>query len=164
MKKQNIFIVLVVLCMITMAVGYYIFRTNVEVSSKTAAAKDLEVIFTDIGEIKQEGSESATAIISDDKKKVIINVPNLKYKGAYADFPITIKNVGIVPARLESISQYGIGNDASINVSYVGIGITDSVLNPGDEQKFNIKVSWIRNLLGNVNNYEFVIRLNYVQA
>lgn len=164
MKKQNLIIVLIVLCLITMAVGYSVFRTNVEVSGKTAAFKDLEVVFIKIGEIKQEGSIDATAFISEDKKRVTINVPKLMYKGAYADFPITIKNVGTIPARLESISQFGIANDASIDVTYNGIGITDAVLNPGDEQSFNVKVSWTRDLLGEVNNYEFIIRFNYIQG
>lgn len=164
MKKQSLFIVLVVLCMITMAVGYSIFRTNVEVAGKTAMAQDIEVIFTKIGEIKQEGCENATAVISENKKKVTINIDYLKYKGAYADFPITIKNVGTIPARLESIRQFGIGNDSSINISYTGIGVTDSVLNPGDEQNFNVRVSWLRELLNNENKYNFSISFNYVQG
>lgn len=164
MKKQNLFIVLVVLCMITMAVGYSIFRTNVEVRGKTAVAKNLEVVFKEVTEIKQEGSQNATATISEDKKKVTINVPKLEFKGAYADFTITIKNVGTIPARLESIIEYGIGNDASIDVSYTGIGVTDFALNPGNEQTFHVKVSWVRDLLGDVNNYEFAIRFNYVQG
>lgn len=164
MKKQNLFIVLVVLCMITMAVGYFIFRTNVEVRGKTAVAKNLEVVFKEVTEIKQEGSQNATATISEDKKKVTINVPKLEFKGAYADFTITIKNVGTIPARLESIIEYGIGNDASIDVSYTGIGVTDFALDPGNEQTFHVKVSWVRDLLGDVNNYEFAIRFNYVQG
>ena len=91
MKKQSLFIVLIVLCIITMAVGYSIFRTNAEVSGKTASAKDFEVIFTKIGEIKREGCTKASALISEDKKTVTINFETLSYKGAYADFPITLK-------------------------------------------------------------------------
>lgn len=164
MKKQNIFIVLVVLCMITMAVGYSIFRTNVEVRGKTAAAQDIEVIFSKIGYITEEGSEDATAVISEDKKKVTINVPKLKFKGAYAEIPITIKNVGTLPAKLETINQSGIDDDAFVCVSYDGLGVTDIALNPGDEQTFEVKVSWDRDISNNVNNYEFVIRFNYVQV
>lgn len=164
MRKQSLIIVSIVLCMITMAVGYSIFRTNTEVSGKTAAAKNLEVVFIKIGDIKQEGSVDAAAFISNGGKSVTINVPKLTYKGAYVDVPITIKNIGTLPARLQSISQFGVSNDASIDVSYNGIGITDAVLNPGDEQSFNVKVSWARDLLVDVNNCEFLIRFNYVQG
>lgn len=164
MKKQNLFIVLFVLFMLTMAIGYSIFRTNVEVRGKTAALENLNVIFLKVGEITEVGSEDATAVISDNKKVVTIDVPKLKYKGAYAEIPITIKNIGTLPARLESIRQYGIGNDASIVAYYTGIGVTDAVLNPGEERDFKVKVTWIRDLFNSSSNYEFSIRFNYVQG
>lgn len=164
MKKQNIIIVLIFLCALTLAVGYVVFRTNVEVNGKTAAAQNLEVIFKSVGEIKEVDCIDSTAIISEDRKNVTISVPNLMKKGAYAEFPITIKNIGTLPAKLQTISQYGVGNDASISVSYDGIGVTDATLNPGDERTFTVKVIWKRDLLAEENNYKFMIRFNYVQA
>lgn len=164
MKKQNIIIVLIFLCALTLAVGYVVFRTSVEVSGKTATAQNLEVIFQSVGEIKQVDCVDSTAIISEDRKNVTISVPNLMKKGAYAEVPITIKNIGNLPAKLQTISQYGIGNDASISVSYDGIGVTDAVLNPGDERTFIVKVMWKRDLWADENNYKFMIRFNYVQA
>ena len=164
MKKQNLFIVLVVLCIITLAIGYSIFRTNVEVSGKMASGKNLDVIFTKIGSIEQVGSVDAAASISPDSKRVTINVPNLLYKGAYVIVPISLKNVGGIPARLESISEYGIDYNSPVKVSYSGIGITDKVLNPGDIQNFKVKVYWARNNVKEFNKYEFVIKFNYVQA
>lgn len=164
MKKQNIIIVLVFLCILTLATGYVIFRTNVEVTQKTAPAEDLEVIFKSIGNITEVDCVDSIAVISEDRKNVSISVPNLMKKGAYALFPITIKNIGNLPAKLQSISQYGMGQDASISVSYDGIGVTDMVLNPGDEREFAVKVMWKRNLLAEQSNYKFMIRFNYVQA
>ena len=164
MKKQNLIIVLVVLCIITLAIGYSIFRTNVEVSGKMASGKNLDVMFTKIGDIEQVGSVNANAIISTDGKRVSIDVPNLMYKGAYVVVPISLKNVGSIPARLESINEYGIGYNSPVKVSYSGIGITDEVLNPGDIQNFKVKVSWTKNNTIELNKYKFVIKFNYIQA
>lgn len=165
MKKQNLFIVLIVLCILTLAIGYSIFKTNVEVSGKMASSKNLDVIFTKIGNIEQVGSINASAFISVDSKRVTINVPNLLYKGSYVIVPISLKNVGTIPARLESISEYGIGYNSPVKVTYTGIGISNEILNPGDEQNFSVKVYWSRSSINELNNkYEFVIKFNYVQA
>lgn len=165
MKKQNLFIVLAVLCILTLAIGYSIFRTNVDVNGRMASSDNLDVIFTKIGDIVQEGSKNASAFISADSKRVTINVPNLLYKGSYVIVPISLKNVGTIPARLESINEYGIGDDSQVKVTYTGIGISNEILNPGDEQNFNVKVYWARSSINELNNkYEFVIKFNYVQA
>ena len=100
MKKQNLFIVLIVLCILTLAIGYSIFKTNVEVSGKMASSKNLDVIFTKIGNIEQVGSINASAFISADSKRVTINVPNLLYKGSTnqmcINVPATIKQNKII--------------------------------------------------------------------
>ena len=45
MKKQKLIILLVVLLFLTLATGYVIFRTDVNVNNKMAATESLEVIF-----------------------------------------------------------------------------------------------------------------------
>lgn len=164
MKKQNIIIVLIFLCLLTLAVGYVIFRTDTDVNTKTAKAKNLDVVFTSIGDITEVDCNDSSAYISFDRKTVTIDVPNLLNKGAYVLVPVTIKNVGTLPARLQSINQFGSGNDLSISVTYHGIGITDVILNPGDEKSFYVKVMWKRDLIVVENNYNFMIRFNYIQA
>ena len=154
MKKQSLFIVLIVLCIITMAVGYSIFRTNIEVSGKTAEAKDLEVIFTNVGEIKQEGCTYAKAIISENKKKITISVEISNQKGSFANFPITLKNVGLIPAKLRSIRQIGTSN-FPLEVRYTGTG---------DEQEFNVIVSLNDNTIPDKDSYKFYIDFDYIQG
>lgn len=164
MKKQNLFVVLLVLCIITMAVGYSIFRINVEIDGNTAIFKDLQVNFVKIGEIEEVNSIDATAVISSDKKRVTISVPKLMTKGAYANIPITIKNVGSISAKLQSINQFGLGNNTAISVTYKGISVSDEILKPGEERTFYVKVLWARDTFNDVSNYDFVIRFNYIQA
>lgn len=164
MKKQSIILICVILLILTLSIGYAIFRTSTTIVGKSAIVKDLNVIFYEIGDITQQGSKNANAVIMNDKKRIIISVPELSYKGVYAIIPITIKNNGNIPARLESIYEYGTSNQNEIVVSYDGIGVTNEVLNPNDSVTFNVKVAWENDATTDFKNIEFIIKFNFVQA
>lgn len=164
MKKQNLLIVIVILILLGVSVGYSVVRISTNVKGKTSIVKNLDVEFESIGKIEEYGSYGATAEISDDKKTVLINVPKLSYMGAYAVVPITVKNVGQMPAKLESIYEYGTNDNEAIKITYDGIAVTDKALNPLEEEKFFIKVSWENELKQDSSEIEFYIRFNYVQG
>lgn len=163
MKKQSLLIVIAILILLGVSVGYSVVRISTNVKGKTSIVKDLDVEFESIGKIEEYGSYGATAEISDDKKTVLINVPKLSYMGAYAVVPITVKNVGQMPAKLESIYEYGTNDNEAIKITYDGIAVTDKALNPLEEEKFFIKVSWENELKQDSSEIEFYIRFNYVQ-
>ncbi len=163
MKKQSLLIVIVILILLGVSVGYSVVRISTNVMGKTSIVKDLDVEFESIGKLEEYGSYGATAEISDDKKTVLINVPKLSYMGAYAVVPITVKNVGQMPAKLESIYEYGTNDNEAIKITYDGIAVTDKALNPLEEEKFFIKVSWENELKQDSSEIEFYIRFNYVQ-
>ena len=163
MKKQSLLIVIVILILLGVSVGYSVVRISINVKGKTSIVKNLDVEFESIGKIEEYGSYGATAEISDDKKTVLINVPKLSYMGAYAVVPITVKNVGQMPAKLESIYEYGTNDNEAIKITYDGIAVTDKALNPLEEEKFFIKVSWENELKQDSSEIEFYIRFNYVQ-
>ena len=163
MKKQSLLIVIVILILLVVSVGYSVVRISINVKGKTSIVKNLDVEFESIGKIEEYGSYGATAEISDDKKTVLINVPKLSYMGAYAVVPITVKNVGQIPAKLESIYEYGTNDNEAIKITYDGIAVTDKALNPLEEEKFFIKVSWENELKQDSSEIEFYIRFNYVQ-
>lgn len=163
MKKQNLLIVIVILILLGVSVGYSVVRISTNVKGKTSIVKNLDVEFESIGKLEEYGSYGATAEISDDKKTVLINVPKLSYMGAYAVVPITVKNVGQMPAKLESIYEYGTNDNEAIKITYDGIAVTDKALNPLEEEKFFIKVSWENELKQDSSEIEFYIRFNYVQ-
>lgn len=164
MKKQSLLIVIVILILLGVSVGYSVVRISTNVKGKTSIVKNLDVEFESIGKIEEYGSYGATAEISDDKKTVLINVPKLSYMGAYAVVPITVKNVGQIPAKLESIYEYGTNDNEAIKITYDGIAVTDKALNPLKEEKFFIKVSWENELKQDSSEIEFYIRFNYVQG
>lgn len=163
MKKQSLLIVIVILILLGVSVGYSVVRISTNVKGKTSIVKDLDVEFESIGKLEEYGSYGATAEISDDKKTVLINVPKLSYMGAYAVVPITVKNVGQLPAKLEAIYEYGTNDNEAIKITYDGIAVTDKALNPLEEEKFFIKVSWENELKQDSSEIEFYIRFNYVQ-
>ncbi len=163
MKKQSLLIVIVILILLGVSVGYSVVRISTNVKGKTSIVKDLDVEFESIGKLEEYGSYDATAEISDDKKTALINVPKLSYMGAYAVVPITVKNVGQLPAKLESIYEYGTNDNEAIKITYDGIAVTDKALNPLEEEKFFIKVSWENELKQDSSEIEFYIRFNYVQ-
>ena len=163
MKKQSLLIVIVILILLGVSVGYSVVRISTNVKGKTSIVKNLDVEFESIGKIEEYGSYGANAEISDDKKTVLINVPKLSYMGAYAVVPITVKNVGQIPAKLESIYEYGTNDNEAIKITYDGIAVTDKALNPLEEEKFFIKVSWENELKQDSSEIEFYIRFNYVQ-
>lgn len=163
MKKQSLLIVIVILILLGVSVGYSVVRISTNVKGKTSIVKDLDVEFESIGKLEEYGSYGATAEISDDKKTVLINVPKLSYMGAYAVVPITVKNVGQMPAKLESIYEYGTNDNEAIKITYDGIAVTDKALNPLEEEKFFIKVFWENELKQDSSEIEFYIRFNYVQ-
>lgn len=163
MKKQSLLIVIVILILLGVSVGYSVVRISTNVKGKTSIVKNLDVEFESIGKLEEYGSYGATAEISDDKKTVLINVPKLSYMGAYAVVPITVKNVGQLPAKLESIYEYGTNDNEAIKITYDGIAVTDKALNPLEEEKFFIKVSWENELKQDSSEIEFYIRFNYVQ-
>lgn len=163
MKKQSLLIVIVILILLGVSVGYSVVRISTNVKGKASIVKDLDVEFESIGKLEEYGSYGATAEISDDKKTVLINVPKLSYMGAYAVVPITVKNVGQIPAKLESIYEYGTNDNKAIKITYDGIAVTDKALNPLEEEKFFIKVSWENELKQDSSEIEFYIRFNYVQ-
>lgn len=164
MKKQSLLIVIVILILLGVSVGYSVVRISTNVKGKTSIVKNLDVEFESIGKLEEYGSYGATAEISDDKKTVLINVPKLSYMGAYAVVPITVKNVGQIPAKLESIYEYGTNDNEAIKITYDGIAVTDKALNPLEEEKFFIKVSWENELKQDSSEIEFYIRFNYVQG
>lgn len=164
MKKQSLLIVIVILILLGVSVGYSVVRISTNVKGKASIVKDLDVEFESIGKLEEYGSYGATAEISDDKKTVLINVPKLSYMGAYAVVPITVKNVGQLPAKLEAIYEYGTNDNEAIKITYDGIAVTDKALNPLEEEKFFIKVSWENELKQDSSEIEFYIRFNYVQG
>lgn len=153
MKKQNIAIVAVVAFVLAVAVGYALFSDTLNITGSATAQGNLNVEFLEIGEVKSEGYTKQTtdpvhelAVIDDTKNKLTITVNKLDYQGAYVEIPVTIKNSGTIPAKLKEIREENLtSTDNELKVSYSGLPVEGTVLEPGDTQIMTVKVEWIDN-------------------
>lgn len=164
MRRQRLFILSLIFIVILLFIGYYIFYINSDALLVKAKVKDIDVIFYKIDKIEEMGSTDASAVIDNSKKRIYIDVPNLMGKGSYAKIPITIKNIGIKPAKLESIYEYGLDDSKPISVKYRGIGVTDKVLMPNEEAKFYVIVSLNDDITFQSISTNIEIRFNYIQS
>lgn len=163
MKKQKLLLVILIFIISALFISYYIFKMDSNNEGNTADVGNFNVIFKKIGTIEEVNSEGAKAVISEDKKYIYINVPRLLVKGAYAEFPIVIKNTGDLSAKLVSITEYGLDESGPIDVNYKGIGVTDEPLSPGEEKSFTVRVEWSRDMIESSASTNISIKFNYVQ-
>ena len=164
MKKQNIAIIGVIAFVLAVAVGYALFSQTLTINGTATAKGSFDVQFATATIQKEVGSTGATATISEDKATLTVNVPKLEYPGAYVEIPVTVKNVGTIPAKLIEITETGLTTDASVKVSYTGLTeLKDQQVDQNGTQSFTIKVMWDAASNKNSENVVFNIRLNYQQ-
>ena len=164
MKKQNIAIIGVIAFVLAVAVGYALFSQTLTINGTATAKGSFDVQFATATIQKEVGSTGATATISEDKATLTVNVPKLEYPGAYVEIPVTVKNVGTIPAKLIEITETGLTTDASVKVSYTGLTeLKDQQVDQNGTQSFTIKVMWDAASNKNSENVVFNIKLNYQQ-
>ena len=164
MKKQNIAIIGVIAFVLAISVGYALFSQTLTINGTATAKGSFDVQFATATIQKEVGSTGATATISEDKATLTVNVPKLDYPGAYVEIPVTVKNVGTIPAKLIEITETGLTTDASVKVSYTGLTeLKDQQVDQNGTQSFTIKVMWDAASNKNSENVVFNIKLNYQQ-
>ena len=170
MKKQNIAIIGVIAFVLAVAVGYALFSQTLTINGTATAKGSFDVQFTEVGQETSAGytkvaSETADlAKISENGTTLTITVNKLDYPGAYVEIPVTVKNVGTIPAKLIEITETGLTTDASVKVSYTGLTeLKDQQVDQNGTQSFTIKVMWDAASNKNSENVVFNIKLNYQQ-
>ena len=138
MKKKIIIFLLVFF--LTTGVGYALLSDTINITGTATATGILDVNIIDAVVSNHIGSEGSSIIISQDKNKVEISVPELQYPGSYTEFTITIKNEGNINAKLIDIIENSMG-DSNIEVSYNNIA-ENSLLGINQTLSFTVKVGW----------------------
>lgn len=169
MKKQNIAIIGVIAFVLAVAVGYALFSETITINGTATAKGDFDVEFTTIGTPTCSGySKDCTAdnlaVIATDKNSITVTVDKLQYPGAYVTIPVTVTNVGSIPAVLKSITETGLTTDSTVKVSYTGIAASDTPLAQNGTASFNVKVEWLSTSNTSSENVTFSIALNYEQV
>lgn len=169
MKKQSIIIIGIIAFVLAVAVGYALFSETITINGTATAKGDFDVEFTTIGTPTCDGySKDCTAAnlasISTDKNTLTITVDKLQYPGASVSIPVTVTNVGSIPAVLDSITETGLTTDANVKVSYEGIAASTTPLQQNGTKTFTVKVEWLSTSQTSSENVTFSIALNYKQV
>ena len=120
MNKQNKIIVGVVVLILALTVGYAIFNQSLNISGTAKAQGNLDIVFSEVGEISPHGTNTPTATITENGRKLELSEITLDYPTAYVDIPVTIINNGTVDGVLESITVENLETD-DIKVTINGI-------------------------------------------
>ena len=169
MKKQNIAIIGVIAFVLAIAVGYALFSETITVTGTATAKGSFDVEFTKVGTPTCSGfSEECTAnnlaVISEDKNTLTVTVNKLQYPGAYVEIPVTVTNVGTIPAILTGITESGIGStNSAVKVTYSGIAASDAEIAQGTPANMVIRVEWDKENNNTADKFQFSIGLNYTQ-
>lgn len=172
MKNQKFIIAGVIAFVLALATGYALFSDEITVSGTATAKGSFDVEFTSVGTIVKSGYTDETgnnganiAVISADKNTLTVTVNKLSYPGAYVEIPVTVTNVGTIPAVLKEIVQTGLdANSSPIKVTYSGIAASDASIAPGTPATMTIRVEWLANDNTNANATSFTVKLDYQQA
>lgn len=165
MKKQSMFLITIVAFILLLTVGYALYTDTLTIKGTANAFGTFDMQFSEASILEQVGSLEASAIISDDKKSLDINVPKLEYPGAYVLISVKVINKGSIPAMLTDVESVGLDTDPTVKVSYEGLEELKNIsLVNNDIQTFNIKIIWDKTSQQSSKDVTFTIKLNYKQA
>ena len=120
MNKQNKIIVGVVALILALTIGYAVFSQSLNINGTAKAQGNLDIVFSEVGEISPHGTNTPTATITENGRKLELSEITLDYPTAYVDIPVTIINNGTVDGILESITVENLETD-DIKVTINGI-------------------------------------------
>ena len=120
MNKQNKIIVGVVALILALTIGYAVFTQSLNINGTAKAQGNLDIVFSEVGEISPHGTNTPTATITENGRKLELSEITLDYPTAYVDIPVTIINNGTVDGILESITVENLETD-DIKVTINGI-------------------------------------------
>ena len=147
MNKQNKIIVGVVALVLALTIGYAIFSQSLNINGTAKAQGNLDIVFSEVGEISPHGTNKPTATITENGRKLELSEITLDYPTAYVDIPVTIVNNGTVDGILESITVENLETD-DIYVSIIGIENNQvvKVYKENDDTtkvKATVRVEWL---------------------
>ena len=147
MNKQNKIIVGVVALILALTVGYAIFSQSLNINGTAKAQGNLDIVFSEVGEISPHGTNTPTATITENGRKLELSEITLDYPTAYVDIPVTIINNGTVDGILESITVENLETD-DIKVTINGVEDNQivKVYKENDDTtkvKATVRVEWL---------------------
>lgn len=169
-NKTLIIIALLVTMIIALGIGYAAFSDTLTISGTANASGKFDLQFSTATVESAVGvdEENTTAVISDDKDKLTVHVADLAYPGAGVKFHAVIKNVGNVPAKVESVVPTNItGNDSVIVIKGLdAITTNHPTIEPNGTCSIDFTVEWDKDsdtIAAAGETCDFQLVVNYTQ-
>lgn len=150
MKKSNqksvkYVIALLLVILLALAVGYAAFNDTLKITGTANANGTFDMQFASATVKNAVGVDATgtTATISEDKETLTVAVKDLAYPGAGAQFDVTIKNNGTIPAKVNNVTPVGI--EGSTNIKIKGLEQITSehpTIAAGATCTFSFTVEW----------------------
>jgi len=166
--KKYLIIVLVVL-LLGLAVGYAAFSDTLTISGTATALGTFDVQFDSVVVDQKNGVNinNTTATIDSTKNLLNVQVADMAYPGAGAQITTVIKNVGTVPAKIDSITPTGL--EGTTNIEIVGLDVLNTsheVIQPQGTCTVTFYVRWKPDATTDITTTEtanFSLVVNYTQ-
>ncbi len=172
-KKANnkkIIIAMLIVLLLALAIGYAAFSDILTISGTANAKGTFDLEFQNAEVVKNVGAdlEKTTAIISEDKNTLTVNVADLSYPGSGVEFSVDIVNVGTIPAEVQAVTPTNINGSDQIKVIGLDVIKTDHPkIEVGDKCNIHFTVEWpvdSGEIAENKSSISFGLEIEYVQS
>ena len=169
-NNKNIFIIVLLILILALAVGYAAFSDILTISGTANAKGTFDLEFQNAEVVKNVGAdiEKTTAVISEDKNMLTVNVADLSYPGSGVEFSVDIVNVGSIPAEVQAVTPTNTTGSEKIKVAGLDAIKTDHPkIEAGDKCNIHFTVEWPADsgeILENESNISFGLQIEYVQS
>ena len=168
--NKNIIIVILVVLLLALAIGYAAFSDILTISGTANAKGTFDLEFQNAEVVKNVGAdiEKTTAVISEDKNMLTVNVADLSYPGSGVEFSVDIVNVGSIPAEVQAVTPTNITGSEKIKVAGLDAIKTDHPkIEAGDKCNIHFTVEWpvdAGEILENESSISFGLQIEYAQS
>ena len=156
--------------LLALAIGYAAFSDILTISGTANAKGTFDLEFQNAEVVKNVGADidKTTAVISEDRNTLTVNVADLSYPGSGVEFSVDIVNVGSIPAEVQAVTPTNITGSDKIKVTGLDIIKTDHPkIEAGDRCNIHFTVEWpvdSGEILENESSISFGLQIEYVQS
>ena len=169
-SNKNIFIIVLLILLLALSIGYAAFSDILTISGTANAKGTFDLEFQNAQVVKNVGADldKTTAIISEDKNTLTVNVADLSYPGSGVEFSVDIVNVGTIPAEVQAVTPTNVTGSKKIKVSGLDVIKTNHPkIEAGDKCNIHFTVEWPADageILENESSISFGLEIEYAQS
>ena len=169
-NNKKIIIAVLIVLLLALAIGYAAFSDILTISGTANAKGTFDLEFQNAEVVKNIGADETktTAVISEDKNTLTVNVADLSYPGSGVEFSVDIVNVGSIPAEVQAVTPTNTTGSEKIKVTGLDAIKTDHPkIEAGDKCNIHFTVEWPADsgeILENESNISFGLQIEYVQS